>query len=133
MLSKILVSVGSISTFGFGIWHFFVPKIWSWYSYIKPEVKELVAAVRAINVFFSLCLVLIAVADMIFVFSENRLGLIVMLAISSILWGVRIIMQLVYPQGSINPALQYGMLGSFIVIFICFALSLVLTASHSAL
>lgn len=132
MLSKILVSVGSISTFGFGIWHFFVPKIWSWYSYIKPEAKELIAAVWAINVFFSLCLVLIAVADMIFVFSENRLGLIVMLAISSILWGVRIIMQLVYPQGSINPALQYGMLGSFIVIFICFALSLVLTVSHSA-
>ena len=40
MLSKILTLAGSIPMIGFGIWHFFVPKIWSWYSYIKPEADR---------------------------------------------------------------------------------------------
>ena len=53
---------------GFGIWHFFVPRIWNWYSYIKPEATELFAAVRAVNFFFSLSLVLIGAANIISLF-----------------------------------------------------------------
>jgi hypothetical protein len=125
---KILVSFGSIVTAGFGVWHFFVPKLWDWYSYISPQATELVAAVRAINVFFSLCLVLIGVADMLFVFfSPNRFSLIVMLSVSVILWGVRSLMQILFPQGSISPMLQYGMLFAFIIVFICFLVSLMFT------
>lgn len=57
-LAKILVLISSVASIGFGIWHFFVPTIWKWYSYIDINATELVAAVRAINVFFSLSLVL---------------------------------------------------------------------------
>ena len=128
MLSKILTIAGSIPMIGFGVWHFFVPKAWRWYSYIKPEATELVAAVRAVNVFFSLSLVLIGAANIIFAFHGQRFALIVMLALSCILWAARIVMQLVYPQGSITPALQYGMLAAFVVIFACFAASLAVTA-----
>lgn len=127
MAIKILVSVGSICTIAFGIWHFFVPSLWDWYSYIIPKATELVLAIRAINVFFSLCLVLIGVANMLFVyFSPNRFSLIVILGITSILWAVRSFLQIVYPQGSVNPVLQYGMLLAFISILICFLISLIL-------
>jgi len=127
MLTKILVSFAGLSTIGFGIWHFFVPGIYKWYSYIQSGAEELIAAVRATNVFFSLCLVLFGIADLIFVFAGNRFALLIMLCLSCVLWLVRIIMQLKYPQGSINPALQYGMLAAFIIIFLCFAISLILT------
>ena len=52
LLVKILVMIGSCASIGFGIWHFFVPKAWNWYSYIDINATELVAAVRAINAFF---------------------------------------------------------------------------------
>jgi hypothetical protein len=34
-------------------------------------------------------------------------------------------MQLVYPQGSMNPALQYGMLVAFVLVLACYAASFV--------
>ncbi|MHB1315762.1 MAG: hypothetical protein ACYCX2_09805 [Christensenellales bacterium] len=126
---KILVSFGSICTTAFGVWHFFVPGLWDWYSYISPQATELVLAVRAINVFFSLCLVLVGIANMLFVyFSPNRFSLIVMLSVSVILWGTRCLLQIIYPQGSLSALLQYGMLSAFIFIFICFFISLLLVA-----
>lgn len=128
MLTKVLVSFGSISMIAFGIWHFFVPGIYKWYSYMSESAPELAVAVRATNVFFSLSLVLIGIVNIIFVFAGNRFTLIVMLAMSCVLWVTRVAMQLIFPQGTINPALRYGMLAAFIVIFICFAVSLLLTS-----
>jgi hypothetical protein len=78
---KILVAIGITASIGFGIWHFFVPKVWNWYSYI------------------------------------------VMLAATCILWLTRLVLQLVYPQGSINPVLQYGMLSAFILVNLCYMFS----------
>jgi hypothetical protein len=125
MIVKILATFGSMCTVGFGIWHFFVPTQWEWYSYISPQAPELVLAVRAINVFFSLCLVLIGIANMLFVyFAPTRFALIVMFAMSSLLWAVRCFFQIIYPQGSTNPVLQYGMLSAFILVFLCFLISL---------
>jgi hypothetical protein len=43
--------IGSSTSIGFGIWHFFVPKDWNWYSYIDGNATELIATVRAINAF----------------------------------------------------------------------------------
>ena len=56
LLVRILVIIGSSASIGFGVWHFFVPKTWKWFSYIDANATELVAAVRAINAFFSLSL-----------------------------------------------------------------------------
>lgn len=131
MLTKVLVLFGSISMIAFGVWHFFVPSLYKWYSYMSASAPELAVAVRATNVFFSLSLVLIGIVNIIFVFAGNRFTLIVMLAMSCVLWATRVVMQLVFPQGTINPALRYGMLAAFIVIFICFAVSLLLTSLSS--
>jgi hypothetical protein len=52
-LVKVFVTIASTASIGFGVWHFFVPSIWKWYSYIDGRATELIVAVRAINVFFS--------------------------------------------------------------------------------
>jgi hypothetical protein len=128
-LIKALVTTGSVISIGFGIWHFFVPAIWNWYSYIDPTATELVLAVRAINVFFSLLLVLLGIANILIVFRKfpDRFSAIVILSISAILWAARVILQLVYPQGSQNSIIQYSMLLTFLVVLACLSSSLVLT------
>jgi hypothetical protein len=126
LLARILVMIGSITSIGFGIWHFFVPRAWNWYSYIDINATELVAAVRAINAFFSLSLVLFGMLNILLIYGDrsNRYSIIVMLAATCILWLTRVVFQLIYPQGSLYPGLQYGMLSAFVIITLCYLISL---------
>ncbi len=132
LLAKILVSFASTASIAFGIWHFFVPRAWKWYSYIDANAAELVVAVRAINVFFSLSLVLFGIMNILFIYGDrsNRYSLIVLLAATSLLWLTRVAFQLVYPQGSLSPILQYGMLSAFIIVSLCYIISLVSIVSQ---
>lgn len=125
-LIKVLVTMGSAATMGFGIWHFFVPKTWNWYSYMDAGATELIVAVRAVNLFFSLSLVLFGMLNLLFIYGSkaNRYSIIVMLAATCILWLTRLAFQIIHPQGSINPLLQYGMLAGFIIITLCYMISL---------
>lgn len=121
----IFVSFASTATLLFGIWHFFIPAQWDWYSYISPDAPELVIAIRAINAIFSLFLVLIGTADLlILLFGSDRFARMVMLTLSVVLWTVRVILQIVAPQGSAMPELQYGMLAGFLLIWTCFTVAL---------
>jgi hypothetical protein len=126
LLGKILVMIGSSASIGFGMWHFFVPKAWNWFSYIDIHATELVAAVRAINVFFSLSLVLFGIVNILLIYGDksNRYSIIVMLAATSILWLTRVAFQVIYPQGSLYPGLQYGMLAAFMIVSLCYVISL---------
>jgi hypothetical protein len=127
---KILVTIGSIASIGFGVWHFFVPRMWNWYSYIDASATELILAVRAINVFFSLSLVLFGLMNLLLAHgrSVDRYSLLVVLGATCALWMARVVMQIAYPQGSMNPMLQYGMLLSFVAVLGCYAASLVLVS-----
>jgi hypothetical protein len=126
LLAKVLVMIGSSASIGFGTWHFFVPKAWNWYLYIDINATELVAAVRAINAFFSLSLVLFGIVNILLIYGDksNRYSIIVMLAATSILWLTRVAFQVFYPQGSLVPGLQYGMLSAFVIITLCYLVSL---------
>ena len=128
LLVNILVIIGSSASIGFGIWHFFVPRAWNWFSYIDIDATELVAAVRAINVFFSLSLVLFGVVNILLIYGDksNRYSIIVMLAATSLLWLTRVAFQVIYPQGSLVPGLRYGMLSAFMIIALCYANSLMI-------
>ncbi len=134
LLVKVLVLIGSTASVGFGVWHFFVPTWWKWYSYIDPSATELVLAVRAINVFFSLSLVLLGVVNVLLIYGgrPNRYSIVVVLAATCVLWITRAVFQLVYPQGSANPVLQYGMLAAFTVVLLCYAISLFIMVSGKA-
>ncbi len=134
LLVKALVATGSAVSIGFGVWHFFVPTWWTWYSYIDPSATELVLAVRAINAFFSLSLVLFGVVNVLLIWGKrsNRYSIGVFLAATCVLWATRVVFQLVLPQGSANPVLQYGMLAAFTVVFLCYAISLFIVAFGAA-
>lgn len=133
MPAKILTALGSLIMVAFGVWHFFVPGAWNWYTYILPDATELAVAVRAINACFSLCLVLIGIMNLLFTLTnQSRFVLLVSLSLSSILWAVRVILQITYPQGSMNTWLQYGMLGAFVFVFLCFAVSIILVIKNKA-
>jgi hypothetical protein len=125
-LVKILVIFGSSASIGFGIWHFFVPTAWKWYSYIDINATELAAAVRAINAFFSLSQVLFGIINILLIYGNksNRYSIIVMLAATCILWLTRVAFQVIYPQGSLYPGLQYGMLSAFVIVTLCYLISL---------
>jgi hypothetical protein len=88
----------------------------------------LAVAVRAINVFFSLSLVLFGLTNLLMAYGRNanRYSVLVVLGATCVLWATRVVMQLVYPQGSTNLLLQYGMLGSFVLVLACYAASLVM-------
>lgn len=134
LLAKVLVTIGSSASIGYGIWHFFVPRAWKWYSYIDVNATELVVAIRAINVFFSLSLVLFGIINLLFIYGNkaNRYSIVVMLAAQCILWITRSIVQLLYPQGSLYPGLQYGMLSVFIIVSLCYIVSLLIMVSKNA-
>lgn len=125
---KILVGIASIASIGFGIWHFFVPSMWKWFSYIEASATELIVAIRAINVFFSLSLVLFGALDILFIYhnNANRFSLIALLSATCILWLTRVLLQVIYPQGSLNPDLQNGMLVGFSFVALCYIVSLIL-------
>ena len=125
---KILVMLGSCASIGFGVWHFLVPTVWKWYSYVDVNATELVAAVRAINAFFSLSLVLFGVVNILLVYGDksNRYSIIVMLAATCVLWITRIIFQVIYPQGSLYPGIQYGTLSAFMIVALCYLISLLI-------
>jgi hypothetical protein len=128
-LARVSVTIGSSASIGFGVWHFFVPSAWKWYSYIDSNATELVAAIRAINAFFSLSLVLFGIVNILLIHGEksNRYSIIVMLAATCILWLTRAAFQVIYPQGSLSPGLQYGMLSAFVIITLCYLISLMIT------
>ena len=128
LLVKIFVVIGSVASIGFGMWHFFVPKVWKWYSYMDPNATELILAVQAINVFFSLSLVLFGVINFLFIYADhaNRYSIVVVLTATTILWLTRFLLQLIYPQGSLYPGNQYGMLAAFILVFLCYAVALMI-------
>lgn len=135
LLAKVLVTIGSSTSIGFGIWHFFVPNLWKWYSYIDPKATELVLDIQATNIFFSLSLVLIGITNIILIYSSrsNRFSIMVMLFVSTILWVTRSVVQIIYPQGSINSFLQHGMLIAFIIVSLLYIISFVLILSQKSL
>jgi hypothetical protein len=125
MLAIVLLTIGSTITIGFGGWHLFVPVIWDWYSYFPADASELVVAVRAINIFFSISLMIFGAIMLVFMYRKPVTAFYARsISISlSLLWGIRVVVQLIWPQGSMTPALQYGMLGIFILVFVLFVVS----------
>jgi len=130
--AKALVAMGTSVSVGFGLWHFFVPTLWNWCSYIDPSATELVIAIRAINIFFSLSLVLFGLSTAMLVLGgrANRYTVAVALSATSSLWLTRVVLQLVTPQGSMSPLLQYSMLAAFVTAFLCHAVPLALALSN---
>jgi magnesium-transporting ATPase (P-type) len=67
--------IGLIVSMLFGVWHFFVPYIFQWYSYIPGEYENLIVGIDYTNFFFSLLLTGISLLLIVLgkkVFSGNK-------------------------------------------------------------
>jgi hypothetical protein len=128
---KVMIFIGSIITIGFGVWHFPIPAVYDWYGHIQDETGELALAVQAINFFFSLCLVLFGIQTMLYMIKrwKDAFTMKVQLFILSVLWLSRVVMQIVYPQGTMMEGLSIIMLVVFIFTLLCFLIPAVF-ASH---
>ena len=64
---------------------------------------------------------------MLFVFGKNanRFSIIALLSATCVLWLTRLLFQVIYPQGSLYPSLQFGMLAAFALISLCYLFSLI--------
>jgi len=51
-----LYSLGLILSAAVGLWHFTVPYMFQWYSYIPHEYENLIVSINYVNIFFSLLL-----------------------------------------------------------------------------
>jgi hypothetical protein len=55
-LHRGLLNTGLVISFCFGIWHFVIPYMFKWYSYIPDAPRELPVSIDWTNFFFSLLL-----------------------------------------------------------------------------
>jgi hypothetical protein len=135
VLVRILTTIAGSVTVGFGFWHIFVPTIWHWDSYIDANATELVRAIQAINIFFSLSLVLIGLMDIILIWTSepDRFSILIVLSVSVVLWVTRSILQITHPQGSVNHVLRYGLLFTFLSVALLYIGSFVLTVANKSL
>lgn len=125
---KLSTYLGSALSICFGVWHFFIPTIFEWYSYMDTNAQELVFAVRATNLFFSLIMVLLGTMNIILISSKHtsKHTITTLLSANIILWFCRVIVQMISPQGTINFYMQYGMLIIFIMVLLFYVFAIVL-------
>lgn len=110
--------LGGAAALGFGVWHFMVPDLYRWWSYVPDAPQTLVEAVEATNFFFSLTLSLVGavnVAMPLLADSAAPAGRL-WLWTNVGLWTTRLAYQLIKPQGSHEPALRWGMTAAFTLI-----------------
>ena len=55
-LNRILLNIGLSISLLFGLWHFFIPYMFNWYSYIPDAPRSIIVSIDWINFFFSLLL-----------------------------------------------------------------------------
>lgn len=116
-LGDVCQIAGGTVALGFGLWHFTVPGAYGWQSYVPEAPQTLVDAVAATNFFMSFSLSLIGASNIVMPLlaeSATPVGRYWLWANVG-LWTTRAAYQLVKPQGSHNPALQWGMTGAFIL------------------
>lgn len=109
--------IGGAVTLGFGVWHFAVPELYGWKSYVPEAPESLVRAVEATNFFLSLSLSLVGATSvaMPFLSTPDDPATRAWLWTNVGLWTARAVYQLVRPQGEHSPALRWGMLAAFVV------------------
>lgn len=96
---KKLYITGLILSTIVGIWHFFIPYIYKWYSYIPNAPREITVSVDWINYFFSLLLTGISLLLLYMtkeIFSKNR-EVLIFYTFLVFVWLNRIIITIVHP------------------------------------
>ena len=115
---KILYLTGLFLSMVIGIWHFIVPYLYKWYSYIPEAPIEIIRSIDWINYFFSLFLTGMSIILIVYknkVFKKNR-ELLVFYGFLVFVWLNRVIITILIPMN--YNIIFIGQLIGFIIIFI---------------
>lgn len=96
---KILYISGLILSLITGIWHFFVPYLFKWYSYIPDAPRPIIVSIDWINYFFSLLLTGLSLLLLFFtkqVFNKNK-EVLIFYSFLVFVWFNRVIITIVHP------------------------------------
>jgi len=122
---KILYLIGLILSALVGIWHFFVPYLYQWYSYIPNEYRSLIVGIDWINFFFSLFLTGYSILLIIMkekIFNKNK-EMFIMYGFMVFVWFCRVAITFINPW-PLEP-IAWVAYGQQIATFIIFLLQLV--------
>lgn len=116
-VSKVLFNISCVIGCLVGIWHFFVPYLSKWFSYIPDAPTEIIQSINYINFCFSfmltgISLLLLIVQKKLF---DGSKELKIFYVFFTLIWLSRIIIQLIWPWPS---SLQVWLLVAFSTEFI---------------
>ena len=118
--SKVLYYVGVTMSMLMGLWHFFVPWMFQWYSYIPDEYEVLIVSINWVNLCFSLflfgiSLIMLLWGKKIFMYNKEAITIYGFLVI---VWIFRAVIAVVNPcPPEANVWLSYGQfIGSILIV-----------------
>jgi len=115
---EIVYLIGLFLSMAVGMWHFTVPYLYKWYSYIPEAPIEIIRSIDWINYFFSLFLTGISIILIVFknkIFKKNK-ELLVFYGFFVFVWLNRVIITILLPMN--YNAMFIGQLIAFTIIFI---------------
>ena len=115
---KILYMIGLLLSACIGLWHFTVPYLYEWYSYIPDAPIEIIRSIDWINYFFSLLLTGLSIILLVFknkIFNRNK-EILVFYGFLVFVWLNRIFITILLPMN--YNVMFFGQLIGFIIIFI---------------
>lgn len=124
-LSKTLLVTGLILSSLTGIWHFFIPYMFKWYSYIPEAPRAVIVSVDWINYLFSLLLSGVSVLLLILVneiFRKEKTALVFYVFLVFV-WLNRIVLTIVHPWS--YDLMFFIQLGAFAAIFFILTIPLI--------
>jgi magnesium-transporting ATPase (P-type) len=118
---QVLYITGLALSASIGIWHFFVPEMFQWYSYIPSEYENLIVGIDWTNFFFSMLLsgysiILILMRKKVFSYEASTL---VMYGFMVFVWFCRVAITFIkpWPLEPIKWA-SYGQQIAALIVFI---------------
>ena len=119
--SKVFYYIGVLMSMLMGVWHFFVPRMFQWYSYIPREYEVLVVSINWVNLCFSLLLSGISLILLLWhkkVLACNQEA-ITIYGFLVIVWIFRVIIAIINPcPPEANVWLSYGQFAASVFIMI---------------
>jgi hypothetical protein len=116
---KIIYLIGLSLSTGIGIWHFIVPYLHNWYSYIPDAPPEIIVSINYVNYFFSLLLTGVSIILIVLrkeVFAKNRAAL-TFYGFLVFIWLNRIAITIYMPWPN-NVSFTVGLIFIFAIIFV---------------
>jgi magnesium-transporting ATPase (P-type) len=124
---KVFYYIGTALSLLIGIWHFFVPWMFGWHSYIPSQYKNLIVSIDWVNLCFSLLLSGLSLLLILWgkkVFSGNAEA-ITLFGFLTFVWIFRVFIAIVIPV-PLEPiaAVAYGQFAGSVIIATLMSVSL---------